>query len=466
MTENTAIETFSYIVPNELRDSPTFGAGQFGKRAAEKGKEGIIKCTVGDLAVKPSQEMFSEWQQELKAAHEADPENPLYQTLSHEQMLNYIPAKGTPGMRAAAAHVFAKDSGMQHITADDVAVGNGGKGALNGAVRYLKPGDKVIMASTGWPTNYDMFPAGVEIIEVNSHGRGLLNPDELRAALAEHPDAKAFLFNSPCNPTGEKYDKQEREDIMQVVKEHVGGLPEVMPGNAPNFQVVVDDPYGRIVFDGSDLKRGPIETQMMEQGALTVVRSMSKEYGMAGTRIGFAISKNPFIINHIGKFNETCGGLSGVTQNQAQAALLFGETFIQNTIEDLREKNEAIYNGLKDVPYLEVKKSPATIYSWVDGQGLMGKAVSAEQDLDGKGYVISDTDSMMKFLVETAGVNPVPGAPFYAPNSPFGEEDRRFRVCFSGALEDVKAIGQRIKNAVGELKDPNRFRGDDQAHIR
>jgi aspartate/methionine/tyrosine aminotransferase len=258
--------------------------------------------------------MRAEWQKSLEEAHQKEPKNPFYSYLIDEdateeekqkegkkdvaETLKYAKAQGTVGLRSAAAKIFTQDTGIE-VADGDVAVGAGGKGALNGVVRYLQPGDRVLVASTGWPTNYDMFPAGVQIIEVDSHGLGLLTPEEVQAALKAHPDAKMFLINSPCNPTGKKYSTEEREEVMGVLKTHVENLLATAPDEAPAFQVVMDDPYARLVFDNSNMKRGANETALVKDGFLTTVRYMSKEYGMAGTRIGFAITKNQFIKNHV-----------------------------------------------------------------------------------------------------------------------------------------------------------------------
>lgn len=439
------IETYSYIVPSVYRDSPTFAASELGKIAAAKGKDGIIKVTVGDIYDKPVREL-QEWLHELRAEGLG---------LNPHAALSYIDSKGSPGLRAAAARVFSQDTNIKNVQADNIAVGNGGKGALNGAVSYLQAGDKVIVASTGWPTNYDMFPEGVNIIEVNSHGRGLLTPQEIQEALTLYPDAKAVLINSPCNPTGEKYLAQEREEVMELFHRHCStSLANTTTKTAPTFQVILDDPYGRLIYDNTSMLRGKNECDLFERGFITTVRSMSKEYGMAGTRIGFAISKNPFIIQQIGKFNETHGGLSGHSQNEAQAALLFGEEFIHKTVQNLLPKRDALTKGIANCKALAMKRPHATIYGWINGKKLKGKVIPAEYDLDGNGFEIKTPQDMMKYIVEVAGVNPIPGTPFYAPDSPFAQDDWNFRFCFSAPIQDIENACKQLQAAEQVLTNP------------
>lgn len=171
--------------------------------------------------------------------------------------MNYPPATGTPEFRAVAAHTFTEESGIEGVTANDVIVHSGGKGVLNLIGRQFEPGEQVLVAAPGWPTNYDFWNPGVKITEVDTDGRGLMTPEVLRQALNVNRTATAILINDPSNPTGARYSEEERAEIMSIIAEHRAKFDASFMRKP--LRAIVDDPYGALNYDGTSMKRSAAE---------------------------------------------------------------------------------------------------------------------------------------------------------------------------------------------------------------
>lgn len=427
--------THSYTVRAALRDSPTMSAAAMAAAAAARGRKVEI-ATIGDLFPKPDAAEVQGWLAQLIAAagEAANHGDPRFDLRPENKRFAYSETTGLPSLRAAAAAAFATDTGMQ-AGPSEVMIGTGGKGALNGALQIFAPGDKVLLAAPGWPTNYDMFPAGVVLVEVATPD-GLVRAAHIQDFIRQHGEPAAVLINAPSNPTGANYTPAEREALCAVLREHT-----------QRTLLLSDDPYGKLVFGlpGGDssqaLRRGEHEQALFASARLAVFRTVSKEYGLAGLRVGFLITRHRDMLASLKQWNECKGGGMGVEdQLKAQAALMYGASFITRSVALLEKKRAILIAGIGGLTRAAMQPPQGTIYGWVDFAGLRGAKVPAASSETGQAYVIDTPADMLRYLVHVAGVCGVSGAPFYAPDSPAAGQDWHVRISFCGEEAQLQQL--------------------------
>ena len=457
------LRSFDYTAPAVPRSSPTMTAANLAAKARALGIT-VEVFTIGDLFPKPAESEIQGWVKRLREAAAASPKEPRFQLRPAMRERAYSETGGLPSLREQIALSFVADTG-QPVTAADVRCGNGGKGALTGAFAYLA-GVKtptILMAAPGWPTNYDMFPAGARIVEIDTNGRGLMTPEELAAALMHVPEPSVILINAPSNPTGANYSATEREALLTVVRDKTA-----------RTLVAFDDPYGKLVFDQEPydiarvLQRGAVEKSLFAAGRIAVFRTASKEYGMAGSRVGWVVTKNAELLTSLQNYNESKGGgVSSGSQLEVQAALMFGDDFITHTVATLKKKRALVMEGIAQLRYARMAPPQATIYAWIDFAGLRGKfvplsAISTEaarassevlSDAERKagGFTIATPEDLMRYLVFVVGFCPVAGTPFYAPGSPAAKADWHVRMSFCNDEAELKRGLANLARAEAQL---------------
>ena len=453
------LNMYEYIVPIEERASPTMGASAMGKYATENYGKQMDDVTIGDLEPKPPIEMADGWLASLKeeAKNPAHAHDVQYKIRQGTQVFKYSETKGLPSLAATVAECFTHDTGMG-TEAKHVRVGTGAKGALKGALKMLKAGDVVIMAAPGWPTNFDMPPAGVKIIEVTTSD-GLLRDDDINEVVKKYHNPRAVWINAPCNPTGANYKGNEREKFFAAIN---AGTKDTM--------VISDDPYGKLNFTQAPydintvLKRGPEETALFDNARLACFRTVSKEYGLAGERIGFLITKNEKMLDSLQKHNDNGGGVGTRNQLLAQAALHYGDEFIETTRKELLEKRKILSDGIAGLQWATMDQPDGTIYGWPNFEGLKGMTVPAAISETGEAYTIDTPDRMVKYLVNVVGVCGVPGEPFFAPGSPAAKNDWHVRVTFCCEREVLQSVIKKLTETEKLLTDPKgRVNGQESA---
>lgn len=441
------LNTYLFTVRDEMRDSPTMSAANMAAAAAKLGKK-VDVVTIGDLFPKPPRDEVEGWLAQLiaDAAKTENSADEKFKTLREAgKIYAYSETVGLPSLRAAAAECFVRDTGLP-ATSANVCIGTGGKGALNGALAIFKAGDVVLLGAPGWPTNYDMFPAGVQLVEIATKD-GLLRAADIAEALVMYPEPAAILINAPCNPTGANYTAEEREAFFAAVAQHT-----------KNTVVLSDDPYGKLVFDRVPyvidrvLQRGAAERALYEAGRMACFRTVSKEYGLAGLRVGFVVTQHAGMLSSLKKWNESKGGGMGVEdQMKAQAALMYGDGFIERTVETLLKKRDMLTQGIAGLATATMEAPRGTIYGWVNFEGLKGAAVPASLSETKEAYIIDSPAVMARYLVNVAGVCGVPGVPFFAPESPAGAADWHVRISFCGDEAQLTRVLSNLAEAEKQL---------------
>ncbi|MEO0691656.1 MAG: pyridoxal phosphate-dependent aminotransferase, partial [Pseudomonadota bacterium] len=195
----------------------------------------------------------------------------------------YTPVDGIAELKEAIVAKFKRDNDLDYTTAQ-VSVGTGGKQILyNALMATLNEGDEVVIPAPYWVSYPDMvlLAGGTPVIAEASLQTGFkLTAAQLEACITDR--TKWLIFNSPSNPTGAGYTRDELKEITDVLMRH------------PQVWVMSDDMYEHLVYgDFEFCTPAQIEPRLYER-TLTV-NGVSKAYAMTGWRIGYAAGPEALI---------------------------------------------------------------------------------------------------------------------------------------------------------------------------
>src|SRR5262249_4624742 len=189
---------------------------------------------------------------------------------------HYTPAPGIPELRAAVARWYQKAYGVRY-TAEQVLVSSGAKHSIHNALAAtVGPGDEVVIPAPYWVSYSDLveMTGAAPVLVRTTHESGFkMTPAQLRAALT--PRTRLVMLNSPCNPTGTVYARQELEALADVVLE-------------TNLAVLSDEIYERLVYGDARATCFATLRPALAERTLTV-SGASKTYAMTGWRIGWTL---------------------------------------------------------------------------------------------------------------------------------------------------------------------------------
>ncbi|MGT2742163.1 pyridoxal phosphate-dependent aminotransferase [Streptococcus plurextorum] len=324
----------------------------------------------------------------------------------------YTAASGLPALKEAIV-TYMKNHYGYSVDTNQVLAGTGGKFILYAFfMSVLNKGDEVLIPTPYWVSYAEQIqlaegkPVFVQTDETSDFKVSVSQLEQART-----DKTKVIILNSPSNPTGSVYHREELEAIGNWAVEH-------------NILILSDDIYGRLVYNGTQFT--PISSISEAIRQQTVISNgVAKAYSMTGWRVGFAIG-HPEIISAMAKIiSQTTSNLTTAAQYAAIAAL----TGSQDPVEDMRlafeERLNVIYPLLAQVPGFDVRKPEGAFYFFPNVKKAMA--------LKGFVHVTDFTNA----LLEEAGVAVVTGEGFGAPEN--------IRISYAADLETLKEAVARIK---------------------
>ena len=337
----------------------------------------------------------------------------------------YTAVDGTPALKAAIAEKFKRENGLSYDTSQ-ITVGTGGKQVIyNALVATLDPGDEVIIPAPFWVSYPDMvLLAGGTPVEVPcaSQTGFKLQPDTLEQAITDK--TKWIILNSPSNPTGAAYTKDELAALTAVLMRH------------PQVHVLTDDMYEHLVYDGFEFHTvAQVEPGLYDR-TLTM-NGVSKAYAMTGWRIGYAGGPAP-LIKAIAKVqSQSTSNPCSISQAAAVEALCGPQDFIAERAAAFQQRRDRVVEMLNAAEGLTCQTPEGAFYVFPSCSGCIGKRTP-----DGK---VLETDAdVVTYLLESEGVAVVQGSAFGL--APF------FRISYATSMEALEAACERIQRATAALK--------------
>ncbi|MBQ7248335.1 MAG: pyridoxal phosphate-dependent aminotransferase [Lachnospiraceae bacterium] len=335
----------------------------------------------------------------------------------------YTAAAGMPELRAAVSKKFKEFNGLNYEP-DQCVVSNGGKQTLHNIfTAIINPGDEVIIPVPFWLSYPEIvrLVGGVPVfVQCDKENDFKLTAEKLRAAVTER--TKALVINSPTNPTGAVYTRDELEAIGNVAVEK-------------DFYVVADEMYEILNYTGEKcVSIGSISPEIF---AHTITSSgVSKSYAMTGWRIGYSGSSKEIatLISNIQSHQSS--NPCTVSQYAALEALNGPQDEIYAMAKVFESRRDLTYGRVSRMPYLDCIEPKGAFYQFVDCSGLIGKKYKDREItsvMDAADILLTD------FLVAVI------------PCADFGMADY-IRLSYATSETEITKGLDRIEKFLGELK--------------
>ena len=310
----------------------------------------------------------------------------------------YTDPDGMKTLKDAVCEKFEVENDLTY-NPNQISIGTGGKQILyNALMATLNPGDEVIIPAPYWVSYPDMvlLAGGRPVfIEASARNNYKISPAQLERAITDK--TKWFIFNSPSNPTGAGYSKNELKKLTEVLMKF------------PNVLIMTDDMYEHLVYDDFVFSTpAQVEPRLFDR-TLTC-NGVSKAYAMTGWRIGFAGGPENLIKAMRKVQSQSTSNPCTISQWAALTALTGSKDFItENNIKFVRRRN-LVVKKLNQIEGITCPVPQGAFYVYPDISGLVGKKTQ-------NGKVISSDEDFCKFLLEEVGVAVVFGSAFgLSPN--------------------------------------------------
>jgi len=334
----------------------------------------------------------------------------------------YPPVPGYNDLREAISKKFKEENGVNY-SSDQVIVSAGGKHSLiNVILSMINPGDEVIILAPYWVSYYDqiILAGGTPVVvEAKLENDFKIRPDQLEAAITGK--TRLIIFNSPSNPTGMVYDRNEMEKIARVVEKYEG------------LFIISDEIYEHIIFSGEHVSMASFD---FIYDRVITVNGVSKGYAMTGWRIGY-IGAPLWIAKACNKLQgQFTSGVCSIAQRAALAAIQGTGDSQKMMKEAFLRRRDLICGLLKDVKGLKVRVPQGAFYVMPDISYYLGKS-------DGE-TKIGNSDDLALYLLDKAQVATVGGDAFGAPDC--------LRISYATSDDLLVEAVKRIKGALERLK--------------
>jgi aspartate aminotransferase len=335
---------------------------------------------------------------------------------------HYTPVAGYPDLREAVCVKFRRDNQLEYKP-ENIVVSTGAKQSLaNVVLALVDEGDEVIIPTPYWVTYSELVKiARGKVVEVHTtlESGFKITPAQLEAAIT--PGTKAFLFSSPCNPSGAVYSKAELAALAAIFRKY----PEVF--------IISDEIYEYINFVG---KNESIAQFTDLKDRVIIVNGLSKGFAMTGWRLGY-IAAQVEVARACEKLQgQFTSGTNSIAQKSAVVALTSDLGASVAMVQQFAERRKRTLELVKAIPGLRCFEPEGAFYVFPDVSAYFGKS-------DGSVTIRNSADFSM-YLLNTAHVSSVMGDAFGEPKC--------VRFSFANSLPNIEKAWGRIAEALGKLK--------------
>lgn len=381
---------------NKIKPSPTLAVTQRAQELKAQGKD-----VIGLGAGEPDFDTPDHIKEAAKRA-------------MNEGKTKYTAVDGTPSLKEAIIQKFANFNKLS-FNPNQVIVSTGGKQCIYNLLQALiDKDDEVIIPGPYWVSYPDMvlLADGKPVfIDAGIEQDFKITPQQLDAAITHK--TKLFFINSPSNPTGFAYSKEELMALGEVLRKH------------PQVLIATDDMYEHVLWNGSFYNIPMVCPDLLERSV--VLSGVSKAYSMTGWRIGYAAGP----VNLIKAMNKIQGQSTSnpcsIAQAAAEAALKGSFDTVYEMVKHFKQRHDFMVEELNKMPGISCKPGDGTFYAFPNVEDAM-------QRLD-----MTDDVQFAEHLLTTVGVAVVPGSAFGA--------NGYMRLSYATSMENLKESMKRLSVA-------------------
>ena len=337
----------------------------------------------------------------------------------------YTPVDGTPELKKAIKAKFKRENNLDYEL-DEISVGTGGKQIIfNAFAVSLNESDEVIIPAPYWVTYPDVvnyFNGKPIFVQCGEESGFKITPQQLENKINQ--STKWFILNSPSNPTGSCYTKNELLELANILKKY------------PHVNIMTDDLYEHLIYDDNEFHTFASIAPELKERILTL-NGVSKAYAMTGWRIGYA-GGNASLIKAMGKLqSQSTSNPTSISQAAAVEALNGDNSFIAERAKVFKGRRDFLINEFTSMNGITCRVPEGAFYVFPSCKEVIGK-------VDESNNKITNDEEFTTSLLEHAGVAVVQG-------SAFGLEGY-FRISYATSDENLKNACVRMRDFLNKLR--------------
>lgn len=334
-------------------------------------------------------------------------------------LTKYTPSTGLPEFKKAIVEKLARDNGLQYEPAN-IAVSVGAKHSIYNALQVLvDTGDEVIIPAPYWvsyPEQVKLADGTPVIVQTDESSGFRMSPEQFRDAIT--PKTKMVILNSPSNPTGGVYSREDLEKLAQIAVEK-------------NVMVLSDEIYEKIIYGEEHVSIAAFGEDIKK---LTItVNGHSKAYSMTGWRLGYLAAEKE-IVSALAKIqDQSTSNPTSFAQYGGIAALNGSQEPVEAMRREFQKRRDHIVELLNACPGIECLTPGGAFYVFPRVSGA----------IQASGGRFKDSDDLATWLLEEAKVAVVPGSGFGAPEN--------MRLSYATSMDSIEKGVERIRKALAGL---------------
>lgn len=334
----------------------------------------------------------------------------------------YTNAPGIPELRKAVVEKFKRENGISYEE-DQITISNGGKQALYELFRTIcEEGEEILIPTPCYVSYAEQIKlTGAKPLFFKTKEENNFRPTLEEVMESFNPNVKAFIINSPNNPTGSILEKEELKKIVEFLVEK-------------GVYIITDEVYEHLIYD--DKKHISVASLGEKEKEMSItVNSVSKTYAMTGWRVGYAAGPKEIIKGMINLKGHASGNVNSIAQKETLEALNGTQGPVQSMVKEYAKRREYMVNRLNQIEGIQCQYPDGAFYTFPNVTALYGRQYD--------GNTINNDLDIARFFLEKAHVAVVPGVAFNYPD--------HVRFVFAKSMKEIEEGLDRIEQAIKEL---------------